>query len=62
MTKCLFKLYRECHVLSLLEQSKSVKPEYGSTEFIKTYCSMCIKSKYARAKYMMARKSVFISL
>jgi len=41
--KCVFNLYKECIVLSN-KDVKNVKDEYGSKEFIDTYCILCIKS------------------
>ena len=46
-TKCLFRLRSYCVVLSDLGTTKY---EFGSTEFIQLYCSMCVKTVYAKAK------------
>ena len=55
--RCLFGLYKECRIISIIcsneglkERCIEVTTEYGSEKFIKTYCAMCIKSVYAKAK------------
>jgi len=57
--KCLFNLYKECRVIKTLAYSETQEAvlraqelarEFGSEKFIKVYCSMCIKSVYAKSK------------
>jgi len=55
--KCLFNLYGECRVIKVICENDALKErcievtaEYGSEKFIKTYCAMCIKATYAKAK------------
>jgi hypothetical protein len=55
--RCLFGLHGECRVVKVICENDAFKQrcieltaEYGSEKFIKTYCSMCIKSVYAKAK------------
>ena len=45
---CLLKLHDYCHVYELVKGVDDV-PEWGSREWVKTYCAMCIKAIYARA-------------
>jgi hypothetical protein len=55
--KCLFNLYAECRVVKVICENEAFRDRcmeitsmYGSEKFIKTYCAMCIKSVYAKAK------------
>jgi hypothetical protein len=55
--KCLFNLHKYCIVLSRVE----TKHYYGTDEFIKLYCSMCVKSVYAKAKSRIAKRFVVVN-
>jgi len=50
---CLFNLHTYCIVLDKVEN-----PElpYGSVEFVKLYCAMCVKSAYAKAKHKLVNR------
>lgn len=55
--RCLFSLHRKCVVLEkLLEQlpedkAKELLQKWGTDEWVKLYCAMCVKSLYAKAKF-----------
>ena len=55
--KCLFDLHKYCIVLSKIE----TKHYYGTDEFIKLYCSMCVKSVYAKAKARISKRFVVVN-
>jgi hypothetical protein len=49
---CIFLLFPSCHVLENIckeneDLCKELKKMYGKKEFLREYCSMCIKSVYA---------------
>jgi hypothetical protein len=52
--KCIIKLRRYCIVYDNLIDEEQAK--YGSKEYVITYCSMCIKSMYAKAKHKLVNK------
>ena len=60
--RCLFSLHRKCVVLEkLLEQlpedkAKELLQKWGSDEWIKLYCAMCVKALYARAKFKAVQR------
>ena len=56
--RCLFSIHRKCVVLEkLLESLKDEKQKqellqkWGTDEWVKLYCAMCVKSLYAKAKF-----------
>jgi len=55
--RCLFDLHKYCIVLSRVE----TKHFYGTDEFIKLYCSMCVKSVYAKAKARISKRFVVVN-
>ena len=55
--KCLFNLHNKCIVLAKIE----AKHMYGEDEFIRMYCSMCVKSMYARAKMRMSKRYIVVN-
>jgi hypothetical protein len=52
--KCIIRLRKYCVVYEALSDSEREK--YGSKEFIVTFCGMCIKSYYAKAKMRLVNK------
>lgn len=47
---CLFKLHETCQVWQLIgQQLEEQGITWGSPEFVKIYCAMCVKAIYARA-------------
>jgi len=55
--KCLFDLHKYCIVLSKIE----TKHMYGEDEFIRIYCSMCVKSVYAKAKLRISKRFTVVN-
>jgi hypothetical protein len=55
--KCLFDLHKYCVVLAKVE----TKHFYGDDEFIKLYCSMCVKSVYAKAKARISKRYIVVN-
>jgi len=52
--KCILRLRKYCVVYeSLITEEKQ---KYGSKEFVITYCGLCIKSVYAKAKHKLVNK------
>ena len=52
--KCILRLRKYCVVYeSLITEEKQ---KYGSKEFVITYCGLCIKSVYAKAKRKLVNK------
>jgi hypothetical protein len=52
--KCIIGLRRYCIVFgNLIDEEKQ---KYGSRDYVITYCSMCIKSVYAKAKRRLVNK------
>jgi hypothetical protein len=52
--KCIIALRRRCIVFeNLIDEEKQ---KYGSRDYVITYCSMCIKSVYAKAKRRLVSK------
>lgn len=57
MPRCLFNLYDQCIVLrELVNHHKNNKAlvrrlnaKWGSPEWVRIYCAMCMKSVYAKA-------------
>jgi hypothetical protein len=52
--KCIIRLRKFCVVFENLVDEE--KQKYGSKEFVVTYCSMCIKTYYAKAKHKLVNK------
>jgi len=52
--QCIIKLRKYCVVYDNI--AKEEKEKYGSKEFVLTYCSLCIKSIYAKAKHKLVNK------
>lgn len=48
---CLIGLYEKCRIYDnikdLIKQEKA--PEWGTPEWMKVYCAMCLKAVYAQA-------------
>jgi len=51
---CIIKLRQYCVVYDNLVNDE--KEKYGSKEYVLTYCSLCIKSFYAKAKRKLVNK------
>jgi len=49
---CIFNLHTYCLVADKIE----LEVRYGSIDFIKVYCGMCVKSMYAKAKHKLVNK------
>ena len=52
--KCIIRLRKYCCVFENLVQDEQAK--YGSKDYVITYCSMCIKAVYAKAKHKLVNK------
>jgi hypothetical protein len=52
--KCIIRLRKTCVVFESLVDEERQK--YGTKEFVVTYCSMCIKTYYAKAKHKLVNK------
>jgi len=52
--KCIIGLRRHCTVFECLIDEE--KQKYGSKDYVITYCSMCIKAVYAKAKRRLVNK------
>jgi len=52
--KCIIGLRRYCIVFSNLVDEERQK--YGTRDYVVTYCSMCIKTFYAKAKRRLVNK------
>lgn len=55
--KCIFGLYEYCIVLNNLGCERK---EWGTKEWVRIYCSMCIKTVYAKAKIEKITTSVTV--
>jgi len=68
--RCLFGLYDECIVYKALREAhgknkdlmRSIKEKWGSPRWVHTYCTMCMKAAYAKAKMEGARYKVINTL
>lgn len=48
--KCIFRLHERCLVWEVVgEKLREEGIEFGSKEFVKVYCGLCIKAVYAKA-------------
>ena len=52
--KCIIGLRRHCIVYDALVSDERQK--YGTKEYVITYCGMCIKTVYAKAKRKLVNK------
>ena len=52
--KCIIRLRKYCVVHENLAEEE--KQKYGSKDYVVTYCSMCIKTFYAKAKHRLVNK------
>ena len=50
--KCLFDLHKYCIVMNRVEP----RVMFGDVEFVKLYCSMCVKARYAKAKFKLINR------
>jgi len=51
---CIYGLHSYCIVYRHIGESNS-KPEWGSEEWVKLHCSLCIKATYAKAKIRLVK-------
>lgn len=58
--RCVFRRRRSCSVLEVVPEAALLGNEvrFGDPSFVKVYCAMCIKLKYADAKLKTATKMV----
>jgi len=61
--KCLYGLRKECRVLEIMiekasseEEKKRLIEKWGTDEWVKIHCAMCVKSLYAKAKFRLVSK------
>jgi len=59
--RCLFGLHRYCVVAERLERSDVEIEGWGSADWIRIYCSMCIKSIYAKSKMKEHKKYIVVN-
>jgi hypothetical protein len=52
--KCIIKLRKYCAVYDSLNSEE--KEKYGSKDYVITYCGLCIKTYYAKAKMRLVNK------
>jgi hypothetical protein len=52
--KCIIRLRKYCVVYESINSEEQQK--YGSKDYVITYCSMCIKTFYAKAKHKLVNK------
>jgi hypothetical protein len=52
--KCIIKLRKYCVVYDSLNSEE--KEKYGSKDYVITYCALCIKTYYAKAKMKLINK------
>lgn len=50
---CIFNLRRYCRVIEYINDPKA---RWGSADWVKVYCAMCVKATYARAKFKMVNR------
>jgi len=58
--KCIIRLRKYCVVHANLTEEEQEK--YGTRDYVVTYCSMCIKALYAKAKMRLVKFSVVNTL
>ena len=52
--RCLYILRRECIVFKRLldkEEYEKLLEDWGSPDWVKLHCAMCVKAMYAKAKF-----------
>jgi len=52
--KCIIRLRKHCVVYECINSEEQQK--YGTKDYVITYCSMCIKTFYAKAKHKLVNK------
>jgi hypothetical protein len=52
--KCIIRIRKHCVVFENLVDDE--KQKYGTRDYVVTYCSMCIKAMYAKAKHRLVNK------
>jgi hypothetical protein len=52
--KCIIRLRKYCVVYDSLNSEE--KEKYGSKDYVITYCGLCIKTYYAKAKMRLVNK------
>jgi hypothetical protein len=52
--KCIIRLRKYCVVHANLTEEEREK--YGTRDYVVTYCSLCIKALYAKAKFRLLNK------
>jgi hypothetical protein len=52
--KCIIRLRKYCVVYEALSDSE--KEKYGSKDYVITYCALCIKTYYAKAKMKLINR------
>jgi hypothetical protein len=52
--KCIIRLRKYCVVFNELNSEEQQK--YGTKDYVITYCAMCIKTFYAKAKMKLINK------
>jgi len=53
---CIYNLHAYCIVEKHLRESNTNSVEWGSVDWIKLHCGMCVKTTYAKAKLSLVRK------
>jgi len=53
---CIYALHKYCIVYTHLSESNVNSIEWGSTDWVKLHCGMCVKTTYAKAKLSLVRK------
>jgi hypothetical protein len=52
--RCIIRLRKHCVVYEALVQDEQQK--YGTRDYVITYCALCIKAFYAKAKIRLVNK------
>jgi hypothetical protein len=52
--RCIIRLRKHCVVYDALNDIE--KEKYGSKDYVITYCALCIKAFYAKAKIRLVNK------
>ena len=53
--KCLYGLRKKCIVWERIPEDVKEKMKFGSEDWIKLHCSMCVKTIYAKSKMRMVK-------
>jgi hypothetical protein len=56
---CILRLYRSCKIHEVVKEQE--KEKFASVEWLKTYCSLCIKALYAK-RFKRIKYSVVVTL